>query len=93
MASWEFTTMESTRNYEQIHCIENILIEVVKIQCIKYILIHFQQQANAETSNTIRTKFGNDLTDRQKIELFLEINELGTKMSDEHIAKIKKEYL
>ena len=45
MASWEFTTMESTRNYEQIQSIENILNEVVTIQCIKYILIHFQQQA------------------------------------------------
>ena len=38
-------------------------------------------------------KFSNQLTDKQKIELFLEINELGTKMSDEHIAKIKEEYL
>ena len=37
--------------------------------------------------------FSNQLTDKQKIELFLELNELGTKMSDEHIAKIKKEYL
>ena len=38
-------------------------------------------------------KFSNQLTDKQKIELFLEINELGTKMSDEHIEKIKREYL
>ncbi|MGL4425000.1 MAG: DUF262 domain-containing protein [Cetobacterium sp.] len=29
------------------------------------------------------------LTDNDKIELFLEINELGTKMHDEHIAKVK----
>lgn len=41
----------------------------------------------------IKQGYNNDLTDKQKIELFLEINELGTKMSDEHIAKIKKEYL
>lgn len=38
-------------------------------------------------------KFSNQLTNKQKIELFLEINELGTKMSDEHIEKIKTEYL
>lgn len=38
-------------------------------------------------------KFSNQLTNKQKIELFLEINELGTKMSDEHIEKIKREYL
>ena len=44
MASWELTTMESTRNYEQILSIESILNEVVTIQCVKYILIHFQQQ-------------------------------------------------
>jgi hypothetical protein len=30
-----------------------------------------------------------NLTDEEKIELFLEINELGTKMSNEHIEKIK----
>lgn len=30
-----------------------------------------------------------NLTDNEKIELFLEINELGTKMSQEHIDKIK----
>lgn len=29
-------------------------------------------------------------TDEQKIELFLEINEMGTKMSKTHIAKVKK---
>ncbi|MGL4997452.1 MAG: DUF262 domain-containing protein, partial [Cetobacterium sp.] len=32
------------------------------------------------------------LTDSDKIELFLEINELGTKMSDEHIKQIKRKY-
>ncbi|MGL6185662.1 MAG: DUF262 domain-containing protein [Clostridium chrysemydis] len=31
-----------------------------------------------------------DLTLEEKIELFLEINELGTKMSDEHIKKVKE---
>lgn len=31
-----------------------------------------------------------DLTLNEKIELFLEINELGTKMSDEHIEKVKE---
>lgn len=31
-----------------------------------------------------------DLTLEQKIELFLEINELGTKMSEEHIEKVKE---
>lgn len=31
-----------------------------------------------------------DLTDNEKIELFLEINELGTKMSDKHIEKVKE---
>lgn len=30
-----------------------------------------------------------NLTDNEKIELFLEINELGTKMSQEHIDKVK----
>jgi len=49
--------------------------------------------ANVKATEITPRKFGNDLTDKQKIELFLEINELGTKMSDEHIAKIKKEYL
>lgn len=37
-------------------------------------------------------KFSNQLTDKQKIELFLELNELGTKMSDEHIKNIKEKY-
>ena len=34
-----------------------------------------------------------NLTNSEKVELFLEINELGTKMSDKHIEKIKEEYL
>lgn len=34
-----------------------------------------------------------DLTDKEKVELFLEINELGTKMSDEHIKEIKEKFL
>ncbi|MGL5964608.1 MAG: DUF262 domain-containing protein [Fusobacteriaceae bacterium] len=33
------------------------------------------------------------ITDAQKVELFLEINELGTKMSQEHMDLIKKEYI
>lgn len=41
----------------------------------------------------IKQGYNNDLTDKEKIELFLEINELGTKMSDKHIEKIKEEYL
>ena len=41
----------------------------------------------------IKQGYNKDLTDKQKIELFLEINELGTKMSEEHLKKIKKEYL
>lgn len=48
---------------------------------------------NVKATEITPRKWNNDLTDKQKIELFLEINELGTKMSDEHIAKIKKEYL
>lgn len=31
-----------------------------------------------------------NLSDENKIELFLEINELGTKMSDEHLTKVKE---
>lgn len=34
-----------------------------------------------------------NLTDKDKIELFLEINELGTKMSEEHIKNIKEKFL
>lgn len=41
----------------------------------------------------IKQGYNNDLTDKEKVELFLEINELGTKMSEEHLKKIKKEYL
>lgn len=41
----------------------------------------------------IKQGYNNDLTDKEKVELFLEINELGTKMSDKHIKKIKEEYL
>jgi len=41
----------------------------------------------------IKQGYNNDLTDKEKIELFLEMNELGTKMSDKHIEKIKAEYL
>ena len=41
----------------------------------------------------IKQGYNNDLTDKEKIELFLEINELGTKMSDKHIENIKEEYL
>lgn len=41
----------------------------------------------------IKQGYNNDLTDKEKVELFLEINELGTKMSDKHIEKIKEEYL
>lgn len=48
---------------------------------------------NVKATEITPRKFGNDLTDKQKIELFLEINELGTKMSEEHLKKIKKEYL
>lgn len=48
---------------------------------------------NVKATEITPRKWNNDLTDKQKIELFLEINELGTKMSEEHIEKIKKEYL
>ena len=41
MASRELMTMESTRNYEQILCIESMLVEVVIFQCIKYIFNTF----------------------------------------------------
>ena len=41
----------------------------------------------------IKQGYNNDLTDKEKIELFLEMNELGTKMSDKHIEKIKEQYL
>ena len=34
-----------------------------------------------------------NLTEVERVELFLEINELGTKMSDEHIKNIKEKYL
>ena len=34
-----------------------------------------------------------NLTEVEKVELFLEINELGTKMSEEHIKNIKEKYL
>ena len=75
MASWEFTTMESTRNYEQIHCIESILVEVVTIQCVKYILIHFQQQVEKllsreellEELNKIQKELENDEVDLEEI--------------------------
>ena len=63
MASREFTTMESTRNYEQILSIENILVEVVIFWCIKYILIHFQQQCcrlEAEKHNEKTNKTPNE---------------------------------
>ena len=33
---------------------------------------------------------GRNLTTEEKVELFLEINELGTKMSEEHIDKVKE---
>lgn len=48
---------------------------------------------NVKATEITPRKWNNDLTDKQKIELFLEINELGTKMSEEHLKKIKKEYL
>ena len=41
----------------------------------------------------IKHGYNTDLTDKEKIELFLEINELGTKMADKHIEKIKEQYL
>lgn len=34
-----------------------------------------------------------NLSNKEKIELFLEINELGTKMSDKHIKEIKEKFL
>ena len=30
---------------------------------------------------------------QQKVELFLQINEYGQKVSDEHLEKIKKEFM
>lgn len=48
---------------------------------------------NVKATEITPRKWGNDLTDEQKIGLFLEINELGTKMSEEHLKKIKTEYL
>ena len=30
---------------------------------------------------------------KQKVELFLQINEYGQKVSDEHLAKIKREFI
>ncbi|MGL5125145.1 MAG: hypothetical protein ACRC6U_04075, partial [Fusobacteriaceae bacterium] len=33
------------------------------------------------------------ITDVQKVELFLEINELGTKMSEAHLENIKNKYV
>ena len=33
------------------------------------------------------------MTTQQKVELFLQINEYGQHVSEEHLSKIKKEYL
>lgn len=30
---------------------------------------------------------------KQKVELFLQVNEYGQKVSDEHLAKIKEEFI
>lgn len=48
---------------------------------------------NVKATEITPRKWNNDLTDEQKIELFLEINELGTKMSEEHLKNIKEKYL
>jgi len=34
-----------------------------------------------------------EMTLKQKVELFLQINEYGQKVSDEHLAKIKEEFI
>ena len=48
---------------------------------------------NVKATEITPRKWDNDLTEEQKIELFLEINELGTKMSEEHLKNIKEKYL
>lgn len=50
---------------------------------------------NLKYTNIEKNKIDNEdnLTDKEKIELFLEINALGTKMSDEHIKKLKEQFL
>jgi hypothetical protein len=47
---------------------------------------------NLKYTNIEKNKIDDEdnLTNKEKIELFLEINVLGTKMSDEHIKKIKR---
>lgn len=54
----------------------------------KTILLH-----QVRYTRIIKQGYNDDLTNKEKVELFLEINELGTKMDDKHIEKIKKEYL
>lgn len=62
---------------------DNILFKDLSESDVKFI-------TSKEVNYTRIEKLNNEnLTDEEKIELFLEINELGTKMSDEHIQKIK----
>ena len=62
---------------------DNILFKDLSESDVKFI-------TSKEVNYTRIEKLNNkNLTDEEKIELFLEINELGTKMSDEHIQKIK----
>ena len=49
---------------------------------------------NLKYTNIEKNKIDDEdnLTNKEKIELFLEINVLGTKMSDEHIKKLKEQF-
>ena len=76
-----YTILEFLNNKYPIF--DNILFKDLSESDVKFI-------TSKEVNYTRIEKLNNkNLTDEEKIELFLEINELGTKMSDEHIQKIK----
>ena len=62
---------------------DNIYFKDLSQNDVNFLLSHGINYTRIDKRNN------KNFTDTEKIELFLEINELGSKMSDEHIQKIK----
>lgn len=68
----------------KISIFDNVYFEELSSSDIKFLLSYIVKYTRISKQDCT------DLTNKEKIELFIEINELGTKMSDEHINRIKK---
>ena len=79
---------------QRLSTIKDFLQDKIKIfDNVKYSELHKSDKKNFNLLRVNVTEYSSledKIDDKTKIELFLEINELGTKMSEEHLEKIRK---